>query len=75
MLAPPCEERAQVKQNNMKKVYVKPSVEVIKVNAVNMLANSLPINGAKSVDTTVEGEQLGRKASGSSFGNIWDSQW
>lgn len=73
MLAPPCEERAQVKQNNMKKNYVKPSVEVIKVNAVNMLATSLPINEAKSVDTTVEGEQLGRKASGSN--SLWDSQW
>jgi hypothetical protein len=58
----------------MKKNYVKPSVEVIKVNAVNMLANSMLINDTKSVDTTVEGEQLGRK-NNSSFGNIWDSQW
>ena len=58
----------------MKKNYVKPSVEVIKVNATNMLAASLPINGAQSIDTTVEGEQLGRK-NNSSFGNIWDSQW
>lgn len=73
MLAPPCEERAQVKQNNMKKVYLKPSVEVIKVNTVNnMLAtSSMPMNNTE-VDTTVE--QLGRK-NNSSFGNIWDSQW
>lgn len=56
----------------MKKNYVKPSVEVIKVNAVNMLAaSSMPMNNTE-VDTTVE--QLGRK-NNSSFGNIWDSQW
>ena len=58
----------------MKKNYVKPSVEVIKVNAVNMLANSLPIDASKSVNTD-QGEQLSREKRGSSFGNIWDSQW
>ena len=58
----------------MKKVYVKPSVEVIKVNATNMLAASIKMYDGPSVDTTVEGEQLGRK-NNSSFGNIWDSQW
>ena len=58
----------------MKKNYVKPSVEVIKVNAVNnMLATSImPMNDTE-VDTTVE--QLSREKRGSSFGNIWDSQW
>jgi hypothetical protein len=58
----------------MKKNYVKPSVEVIKVNAVNMLATSSiqMMNNADPVDTTTE--QLGRK-NNSSFGNIWDSQW
>ena len=57
----------------MKKNYVKPSVEVIKVNAVNMLAASLQMYDTESVDTTVE--QLSREKRGSSFGNIWDSQW
>ena len=73
MLAPPCEERAQVKQNNMKKVYVKPSVEVIKVNATNMLAASVRMID-DTVDTSEDNVQLGRK-NNSSFGNIWDSQW
>lgn len=58
----------------MKKNYVKPSVEVIKVNATNMLANSLIINNEKTIDTSADGGQLGRK-NNSSFGNIWDSQW
>ena len=73
MLAPPCGERAQVKQNNMKKVYVKPSVEVIKVNATNMLAASVRMID-DTVDTSEDNVQLGRK-NNSSFGNIWDSQW
>ena len=58
----------------MKKNYVKPSVEVIKVNAVNMLAASVRmIDG--TVDTSEDNVQLGREKRGSSFGNIWDSQW
>lgn len=75
MLAPPCEERAQVKQNNMKKVYVKPSIEVIKVNATSMLASSKVMSiGEGTVDSYGSDTQLGRK-NNSSFGNIWDSQW
>lgn len=58
----------------MKKNYVKPSVEVIKVNAVNMLAASLRMIDGE-VDTSEENVQLGRENRGSSFGNIWDSQW
>jgi hypothetical protein len=58
----------------MKKNYVKPSVEVIKVNAVNMLAASIKMYDGPSVDTSEEDVQLGRK-NNSSFGNIWDSQW
>ena len=58
----------------MKKNYVKPSVEVIKVNAVNMLAASIRMNNGE-VNTSDENVQLGREKRGSSFGNIWDSQW
>ena len=58
----------------MKKNYVKPSVEVIKVNAVNMLAASMLMKNG-TVDTSEENVQLGREKRGSSFGNIWDSQW
>ena len=58
----------------MKKNYVKPSVEVIKVNAVNMLAASMLMKNG-TVDTSDEDVQLGREKKGSSFGNIWDSQW
>ena len=57
----------------MKKVYVKPSVEVIKVNATNMLAASVRMID-DTVDTSEDNVQLGRK-NNSSFGNIWDSQW
>ncbi len=60
----------------MKKNYVKPSVEVIKVNAVNMLAASTVLSiGEGTVDSYDEETQLSRENRGSSFGNIWDSQW
>ena len=60
----------------MKKMYVKPSIEVIKVNATSMLASStIGMNSAKTVNSSEEGTQLSRENRGSSFGNIWDSQW
>ena len=55
----------------MKKNYVKPSVEVIKVNVVNMLANSLQ-NFPEELPSI---EQKSREESKSAFGNIWDRQW
>ena len=58
----------------MKKTYITPSVETIKVSAVNMLAASLGIS-EQSVDTSVEGMQLGREDNGSSAPGVWDSEW
>ena len=58
----------------MKKIYITPSVETIKVSAVNMLAASLLINGTE-VDTTSEGGQLGREDNGLSRPNVWENEW
>ena len=58
----------------MKKTYITPSVETIKVSAVNMLAASLQINNTE-VDTSVAGVQLGREDNGSSAPGVWDSEW
>ena len=58
----------------MKKTYITPSVETIKVSAVNMLAASLQINNTE-VDTSVASVQLGREDNGPSAPGVWDSEW
>ena len=58
----------------MKKTYITPSVEVIKVSAANMLAASLGISET-SVDTSAEGIQLGREDNSSSRPGIWEQGW
>ena len=58
----------------MKKTYITPSVETIKVSAVNMLAASLRINNTE-VDTSEASVQLGREDNGSSAPGVWDSEW
>lgn len=57
----------------MKKTYVTPEVEVIKVNAMNMLATSLRVN-EESVDTS-DGGQLGREDNTPSRPGIWEQGW
>lgn len=61
----------------MKKMYIAPEVETIKVNAMNMLATSLPIGGDSSeeVDTSVPGTQLGREDNTPSSPNLWEQGW
>ena len=59
----------------MKKTYITPSVETIKISAVNMLATSLGINKERTVDTSGDGVQLGREDNGSSAPGVWDSEW
>ena len=59
----------------MKKTYITPSVETIKVSAVNMLAASLQMFSDKEVDTSDAGVQLGREDNGSSAPGVWDSEW
>ena len=58
-----------------KKTYITPSVETIKVNAVNMLAASVMSISDTTVDTSGDGVQLGREDNGPSAPGIWDSEW
>ena len=57
----------------MKKVYIAPSVEVIKVSAVGMIATSGP--GFNNSATVNSGEELGREDNGPSAPGVWDSEW
>ena len=59
----------------MKKMYIAPEVETIKVNAMNMLAGSLGINDNTEVDTSVPGTQLGREDNNPSSPNLWEQGW
>ena len=45
----------------MKKTYMTPAVEVIKVDTVNMMATSVLGFGSTEVDTSSHGVQLGRE--------------
>ncbi len=45
----------------MKKAYMTPAVEVIKVDTVNMMATSVLGFGTTGVDTSMGGVQLGRE--------------
>ena len=45
----------------MKKTYMVPSVEVIKVDVANMMATSMPIVDGTTVDTNNVADQLSRK--------------
>lgn len=58
----------------MKKTYIAPSVEVIKLGAISMLAASMEINETP-VDTSVEGGQLGREDNTPNRPNLWDQGW
>ena len=59
----------------MKKTYIAPEVEVIKVSAISMLATSIGIND-KEVDTSGDGVQLGREDKHTpSNPNLWDQVW
>ena len=57
----------------MKKTYIAPSVEVIKVEATSMLAASMRMFDSE-VDTTSDGGQLGRE-NNPSRPNIWEQGW
>ncbi len=58
----------------MRKTYIAPSVEIIKVGAISMLAASMEINNTE-VDTSGEGVQLGREDNTPSSPNLWDQGW
>ena len=59
----------------MKKTYIAPVVEVIKVGAISMLAASLNLNDDTQVDTSTDGAQLGREDNNPSSPNLWDQGW
>ena len=54
----------------MKKNYVSPLATEVSVVAESMLAASLAINNGKTVDTSVDGAQLGGQSRGE-WGNLW----
>lgn len=58
----------------MKKMYIAPEVETIKVNAMNMLAASLGIKDNTEVDTSDPDTQLGREDN-PSRPNLWEQGW
>ena len=58
----------------MKKTYIAPEVETIKVNAMNMLAASLGFNDNTEVDTSDPDTQLGREDN-PSRPNLWEQGW
>ena len=58
----------------MRKTYIAPSVEIIKVGAISMLAASMEINNTE-VDTSGDGVQLGREDNTPSSPNLWDQGW
>ena len=58
----------------MKKTYITPEMEVIKVGAVSMLAASMGVNEA-AVDTSGDGVQLGREDNTPSRPNLWEQGW
>ena len=66
-----------MKQKNiktiMKKTYIAPEVEEIKVNVVNMLAASMGIS-EEEVNTSEEGVQENRREGLSSKG-VWENEW
>lgn len=58
----------------MKKTYIAPSVEVIKLGAISMLATSMELNET-TVDTSEEGGQLGREDNTPNRPNLWEQGW
>jgi hypothetical protein len=58
----------------MKKMYITPEVEEIKVNAMNMLAQSDMNLNETETDTSQPGGQLGREDN-PSRPNIWEQGW
>ena len=59
----------------MKKTYITPEMEVIKVGAVSMLAASSMGISNDEVDTSGNGVQLGREDNNPSRPNLWDQGW
>lgn len=65
------------KQDYMKKIYIAPSVEEIEIDTVSIIAASLGVDSSddNSVDTSVDGVQLGREDNTPSNPNLWEQSW
>ncbi len=58
----------------MKKAYIAPATGVYNIDCVtNIMSGSLRIYSSDEVDTSLEGNQLGREEN--SVSNVWDSEW
>ena len=57
----------------MKKTYIAPSMEVIKVDVANVMATSMVIDNNSVVDTGNIGEQLSRELENSM--KLWEQNW
>ena len=57
----------------MKKTYIAPSMEVIKVDVANVMATSMAIDNTSVVNTGNVGEQLSRELENSM--KLWEQNW
>ena len=57
----------------MKKTYIAPSMEVIKVDVANVMATSMVIDNNSVVDTGNIGDQLSRELENSM--KLWEQNW
>lgn len=72
MRPPNTQNQYKIKNTTMKKTYISPSMEVIKVQVANVMAASMAIDNGTSVDSDI---MLGRDiASGSSAPEVWN-EW
>lgn len=72
MRPPNMQNQYKIKNTTMKKTYISPSMEVIKVQVANVMAASMAIDNGTSVDSDI---MLGRDiASGSSAPEVWN-EW
>ncbi|MBQ8694824.1 MAG: hypothetical protein IJ513_04190, partial [Bacteroidaceae bacterium] len=55
---------------NMKKTYVSPLMTEVNIEAAQMLAASLKMDGTNTVDTSADGAQLGGGRRGE-WGDLW----
>ena len=72
MRPPNTQNQYKIKNTTMKKTYISPSMEVIKVQVANVMAASMSINSGTPIDSDI---MLGRDiASGPSAPEVWN-EW
>lgn len=58
----------------MKKIYIKPSAEVVKIDTIQMIANSID-KGSDTIDDPNDFDFLGREDNTPKHDNLWDNVW